>query len=471
MQIRINIKKGLLFLLLLVSVSTSVNALGWKTLTPDEEDDTYYINLDGIFTYTVPYVSRWQYRHTYSWIHLTGGYELVPNVWISSWVQIEKTSFSYNLSKDPYNFRILPQLSYNNHHNFMTSDTDESGEATKGVTKNINRALKINVNFGTIGDFTHGYGLYFDDFTGVGSHIDLQGKNWSLDATWLGNGYEPNDDLFGIYFYPFRKWIGLGTLLELGNFMGNRVVPGLSFEIKPVNVFRLYGEAGVSYVFNSPYNHDTRFHQWADSYGTVHNLPITMDFHDNITVDEETLAGLAGIDLKISAPSFMDMKASLVNQVRYYGRENSDFYYAQSQVYGFDYFWNLSVNQRYNNQPINFYKTYSETWGVYLRQEITLNVVKNLFIDIKNELLILLPKENRVNLVNGRTVPLITNTATVRFYLTWFDRLDTGIQFSNVTIPGIQRKSEGLPYSDIPGYMLVEDSGQWFIDFYARFYF
>lgn len=446
-------------LFFLLTCTASLHSLGWETLSPSDEDDKYFFHIDSKITYTsYQFAPKPPARHSYTWIHLTGGYEVAPNFWISSWLEVQKPSFSYFLTYNPFDIHIYPQISYNNRHDFVQTNTDQEGGDHPSVSRD---GLKINAKAGTIGDFTHGQGLFYYQFTGLGFQSQIQYKDMSLEVTWLGNGFDYIDDLTGFYFYPYKKIIGIGMLAELKTFLGNRIVPGLTTEFNLGKYFRVYGEVGVSYFFDMKYNHRTQTvdltnYAWIPS-TNISSIPLTIDVADNFFQSKDTLAGLFGIDFNFKS-------LTLVNQVRYYGSDNVEFYALHSQVpyVGFTYQSSLSDDQKYNNQPFNYYYFGGETLGFYFRQDLNLNPVKNFFLNLKNEILWVVPLSKNLGTFRVFRPPTLYWTATLQAYFVWAKRVTTGIQFSNVTL------QQG-PFSEPPGFGLLHQTSGVLIDIYAKY--
>lgn len=437
----------------------NLSALGWDTLSPTENDDKYFLHGEGFLTYTD---STWLgdnhlFRHSYFWVHLTGGYEVINNFWLSSWLSVYKYSFSYDYNYDPFHIHLMPQLSYNNLH-----DVTDSADS---------QYVRFNINLGSITNFTHGHGLFYSQFIGTGAHVYMAYRNTSMELTTLGYGYDSSNDLGSFYFYPYKKYFGIGLLAEINGFLASRIVPGINFEFNLFNkILRFYGEAGLSYVYDYNPNKINLLYVYLPTLTIPKQWAMTsVKFSPGFSANRSSLAAMAGIDLNLSAPDFLNLKFSLVNQFRYYGVEHSNFYYVQSvYIHGFDYYYDISIDRLYNNQPHNFYIYPGEKWGMYFRQELEINPFGVLYLKARNELLWIYTTYTE----NGKQVtsPYGNDILGADILLRFKDHVEVGTRISNVFISVIESfpnfksgyKPEGL---------FLQATNGWLLDFYCHVYF
>jgi hypothetical protein len=418
-----------LLIAVLFSLSTNITAMGWDTLNPKPEDDIYFFHGEGQVVYTM--ADNLPDRYSYFWTHLTGGYEVYDNFWLSLWIS------TYNhrpmVSTDYFKLNFFPQVSFTN-----------LGESP---------VIGIEVNAGTIGNFTHGQGLFYSQFTGYGTHIFLQYSSVSLDFYYIGNGYWSGDDTKSLFFYPFKKYFGLGLLWEEDSFTGDRIIPGFNFELTLLNQIRFYGEYGIAFVNQQ---------DWADP---------NINFNKEFTVNRDTAAGLMGIDWKFNFHKFLNLEGNLANQVRYYGREHSDFYSPLTLYsHDFNYLVDASIDQKYNNQPHNFYFDPGEKLGFYFRQEVKINPVDFFYFSVKNELLWIYPTGE----AEGSYEPYTLDLLTLELFYQFAKKIDAGFRVSNVTISRFELSQ--LQFDSQAGKYLSEGimlkpAEDWYFEIYSHFKF
>jgi len=425
-------------------------ALGWDTLSPSNVDDKYFIHLDGDINFTTePNLEKLPHRHSYFWTHLTGGYELVDNVWISSWISVDKRSFSESLNFWPFTLQIMPQVSYNNIHH----DTNETE-----LADNQSNKLDINIKLGTIGNFTHGKGLFFSQLTGLGSNLYLGLNSTSLEFYFMGSGYWPGDDVMSLYFYPFKKYLGIGVFYELSGLLGDRIVPGINFELIFLKQIKLYGEIGTAYVLNQTYY-----------YPGFDQNPIV--FQKNFSINRNTLAGLFGLDWNFSFPNLFQLNGNLANQLRYYGNEPSNYYYPQSTENAFfDYYKDTSIDQKYNNQAHNFYFDPGEKIGLYFRQEMDINPMYNIHFGVRNELVMIYPTGAFSRVYKPHIIELLT----LKLFYRIREIVDVGLRLSNVSISSyevnpvlLSNKYIAYPSEGI----FLQPAQSWYVELYSHYKF
>jgi len=447
-------KSRLLFLFLVLCTS-NVYSLGWATLNPKPDDDKFYFHLDGDVNHTIVSDDKLiPNRHSYFWTHLTGGYEIAENFWISSWVSIYRTSISESFANVPFGFKIFPQLTYSNKH------TDEKSLTSDG---DLNK-LDMNINVGTIGDLTYGKGLFFSQMTGLGTHVDLGFHNTSFELNLLGNGYWAQDDLLTVNFFPYKKYFGIGLIWEKMGSMGDRLMPVINLEIILFNQLKLYGEAGAAYVYNQTYD-ELNYYNLLNSFNS--------SFQETFGLNRNTIAGLLGIDWNFSFPGFLNLKGVLVNQVRYYGKEHSDFYFIQSQFFGyFNYYRDPSIDQKYNNQPFNFYFNRGEKAGLYLRQELDINPLYDFHLGLKNEFLLIYSTGE----FSGAYQPRLVDTLTAKIFYMYKEHIDIGARVSNVAINSYELMNVGWANTSTNNTLssegiFLQPARIWYVELYSHFYF
>jgi hypothetical protein len=278
-------------------------------------------------------------------------------------------------------------------------------------------------------------------------------NNTSIDFNYILHGYWLNDQVFSFFIYPFKKYIGMGVLWEKDGYMGDRIVPGLNAEITLWEQIRFYAEYGVGYVFED-------YH-----YG----YPVS--FSSDFNIDRNTSAGIFGIDWKFNFPALLKLEGNLANQIKYYGAEHSDFYYYQTlYLSGFNYYFDSSIDQKYNNQPHNFYFDRGEKLGFYFRQEVKINPYNNIFLSVKNELLLIYPTGD----ASGSYEPYTIDLLTIDLFYQFAEKIDLGLRFSNVGISAYENhnfnyiEAEGVYSSE--GIML-KPTESWYIELYSHFKF
>ena len=476
------------FCLILVFINP-VFSLGWDTISPTSKDNQYFWHLDGFITYT--YTDNQKefdnWRHSYFWTHLTGGYELLPNFWVSSWINIEKFSFSENyniLSLSDFNTFFMPQITYSNLYEFQESPENH---------------LLLHANFGTLGNITHSKGLLYSDFTGMGTHVKLSYNNLSMEFNQLGYGYYAGDDVSSLVFYPFKKFFGAGSLLELNGIMGDRIVPGINFELSFFDQLRFYGEGAVNFTYNPSsiykssdfmqtfYNY-LYFSPYTYSDSETSGEKLTIDYYepyfsDKFSINKGTLAGLIGLDWKFSFPDIWKLNGSLVNQIRYYGKEHIDYYMFQSynyfsnynnnsyySPYDFGYYRTIANDQKYNNQPSNYYIYPGQKVGFYLRQEFEINPFHKFFLKVRNEFLWVFATINDKGVTSTRQYGNDLFKVNLSYRLK--DHVEFGIQVSNILIGYLTPYGEPItnPGFKQDGFYLQASQNPLF-DFYCHYFF
>jgi len=445
------IRKLPIFLLILFA--STPYAMGWDTIAPKPEDDKTFFHMEGDINYTQALNNNdiRVVRHSYFWTHITGGYEVVDNFWVSSWISLFKTNYyAPNRPSDtPFNLFVLPLITYTNLH----PDGKESVETGK---------LDLVANAGTIGNFTHGKGLLFLQMTAMGAQIYMGLNHFSIEAAYLGHGYWREDQLYSLYLYPFKKYFGIGVIWETCGLEGDRLVPGINFEISFLDQLTIYAEAAVAWVYYIDHINISNY-----------NLTKSFQpaFHPSFGINENTSAGLMGIDWKFSFPALLNLKGNLVNQVRYYGKEHADYYYLQSQNRNyFSYYIDTSIDQKFNNQPHNFYMDRGSKIGAYFRQEIDITPYGNIHVSLKNEFLWIYPTGQYLNAYPPHLVELLTTN----IYYKYKEHVDVGARLSNVGINTYemaniaqQNTSTGVPSEGI----MLQPARSWYIELYSHFKF
>jgi len=392
-------------------------------------------------------------RHSYGWFHFYGNYQVVPHYNLSALATVQKRSMSGNLSEEPFSIRAFPQLSF-------------EGTLAQALPFDWlpDSGNNLRVRAGTIPMFRHAQGLFYSQFTGVGFEALAEFKYVSIEAAVLGYGYFEGDDIHSLYVYGPKKIIGIGALSEINTPMGNRIVPGIAGEFFPTESIRLYYEAGVSYLYQP---RGAGIYYVGDYYGGVpRSIDLTNARFGGFRVNERTVSGLVGVDFATSKFWNIVDRLLLSNQVRYYGAEATDFYDKQRRSH-FYYFTDLTTDQRYNNQPYNFYLFPGSSVGLYFLQEVDLSPWKALRLSLRNELLMVF-YENRYSGGVANPVRSGNDLLSVVLSATVEDKIFVGVKVSNVLIGDIEYGSqEVLTYQRVP--LMLEAGRYWLADFHIRY--
>lgn len=427
----------------------------WHRLTPKRGSEKWNLGSEGFLTYTAdsgyPHLPV---RHSYSWFHMYGNYQVVSGYSINGLLTIQKTTLSNNLNESPFQVSAFPQISFEGTlaQMFPFEDLPDSGHT-------------IRIQAGTLPMFQHGQGLFYSQFTGLGYQMQADFKYLQLEMAYLGNGYYEGDDLQSLYLYGPHRWFGIGALSEINTVLGNRVVPGIAGEFLPIEQLRLYYEGGIS-IFYAPTGlkrYDTGYY--------YDSVPLTLDLSNvslrpGFEANNRTLAGLVGLDFswKKILPAVERLLFS--NQVRYYGADVTDFYEKQRRSH-FYYFTDVTTDLRYNNQPYNFYLYPGRSLGIYMLQEVDLLPLRAIRVALRNELL-LIYYENGYSTLGYNPVRSGNDLLGITVNAVLDEKLFFGLKISNVLIGDMEYGSaEYLYYQRAP--LLLETAKYWLVDFHIRY--
>ncbi|MBX3722917.1 MAG: hypothetical protein KF713_13840 [Turneriella sp.] len=426
----------------------------WDRLTPKAGPEKWNFGSEGFITYTLNTGPYFPARHSYAWLQFYGNYQVVPHYNISALATVQKRSMSSNLTDEPFSLRAFPQLSF-------------EGTLLQALPFDFmpGSGHTLRVQAGTLPMFRHGQGLFYSQFTGVGFQAQIDFTYFSIEAALLGYGYFEGDDVQSFYIYSPKKWFGIGALSEINAPAGNRIVPGIAGEVLPFPSLRLYYEAGVSFLYQQ---RGAALYYTGESYGGVPRyIDLTnVSFGRGFQLNERTVSGLVGVDYARTKFWGIFDRLLLSNQVRYYGAEATDFYEKQRRSH-FYYFTDLTTDQRYNNQPYNFYLFPGRSFGLYFLQEVDVSPWQALRVTLRNELLLVFYENGYAGrgynpVRSGNDLLSVVVSATVE------EKVFLGIKVSNVLIGDIEYGSqEALTYQRAP--LLLEAARYWLLDFHARY--
>lgn len=361
---------------------------------------------------------------------------------------------SANLTNEPFTLRMFPQMSF---------------EGTLGQLLPFealpDSGHTIRVQAGSLPLFRHGQGLFYSQFTGVGFQLSAEFQYWSVEAAVLGYGYFEGDDVQSLYVYGPKRIFGIGALSEINTPIGNRIVPGIAGEFFPLAPLRLYYEGGISYLYSA-----TGLQAY-DTGDTLNGLPYSLNlsnakFGDGFRVNQRTVSGLVGVDYATTKIFGVIDRLLLSQQVRYYGAEATDFYEKQRRSH-FYYYTDLTTDQRYNNQPYNFYLFPGRSLGLYFLQEVDISPWKALRVSLRNEILLVF-YENGYAATGYNPVRSGNDLLSVVIAATLEEKVFLGLKISNVLIGDIEYgKADVLTYQRTP--LLLEASKYWLFDFHIRY--
>lgn len=425
----------------------------WDKLRHPDNSEKWNLSSEGFLTYTNAIRSQAPARHAYGWFHANANYLLTPHYSLNALATIQKTSFSRTLTEEPFAFSLFPQISFSG-----------TGRDAIGWDALPASGHKLEVQLGAIPMFRHGQGLYFNQFTSGGLVSRLETAYFSVECGFIGYGFDGGDDVQNLYIYAPKKLIGLGVLHEINGVAGNRIIPGIAGEYFFGNYLRLYLEGGISFVYKS-----TRSSIVYDKYSSSRPIPYTRtNFDSSPSFDAKNLSGLVGTDFTFKRFwSFID-RVLFSTQFRAYGRDHVAFYEYQRYA-GFDYFTDVTTDQRYNNQPFNYYLLPGAVYGIYLLQEIDTSPWKFLKVTLRNEFTYMrsqngYPSTGYSPRAYGNDVLSVAISTHVD------DKVFAGLKVSNTVIGYLQYEPSPTATSlGARGPMLLEAHPGVLLDFFVRY--
>jgi hypothetical protein len=431
----------------------------WDRLTPKAGPEKWNFGSEGFITYTNALVTSSEIkslpaRHSYAWFHFYGNYQIVPHVNVSALATVQKRTMSANLTDAPFIMRAFPQMSFEG---TLAQLIPIEGLPDSGHN--------IRVLAGSLPMFLHGQGLFYSQFTGVGFQFNAEFGYFSVEAAVIGYGYYEGDDVQSLYIYGPKKIIGIGALSEINTPAGNRIVPGVAGELTLFDSLRLYYEGGVSYLYNP--TGLQQYYTGQTSGGVPRYLDISnVTFSRSLSINEKTVSGMIGVDYARAKFWGIFDRLLLSNQLRYYGAEATDFYEKQRRSH-FYYFTDLTTDQRYNNQPYNFYLFPGRSLGLYFLQEVDVSPWKAVRFTLRNEI-VLVFYENGYAAKGYNPVRSGNDLLSLVFAITLEDKVFLGAKISNVLIGDIEYGSQDvLTYQRAP--LMLEAGKYWLLDFHARY--
>jgi hypothetical protein len=447
-----------IFFLSVLLIPTDLNSFektgGFYHLTPRPDDKGSYLHTNGVFTFTAQdSIKNLPIRHTYFWTNINGAYEFVPNYWISGLAKIQKTSMSDRLFASGHSFRlnIFPQISFNGNWNSMLF-----------IPPSESNSKSIRWQAGTLPNFYHGNGLFYNEFTGLGFHFDGEFQFLKIELNAVGSGYYSGDDVQSLYIIPIQEF-GIGFLHEMKSFYGNRIIPGFAGDINLLKNFMLYWEGGWSIVYhqqlvteNLTKEEKKEFKYYYPEYKKID----TKKFSKPTSLNDKNIAGIIGTEWIWDWRALYIENFKWVGEIRYYGRDNVEFYTLQRK-YWFDYYVDINSDQKYNNQPFNFYLLPGDCIGAYFRQELLGHPISIFYVRLRNEILFVSNLKKQ-----GKKRKSGNDLVSIDFFLKPVKNLELGIRFSNVLLGYIE--VVGGPKRNS---FLLEGSRSILIDFYLYYNF
>ncbi len=419
--------------------------------------ETWGLGSEGYMTYTQRLQpGEFPTRHSYTWLHFFGNYQIVPGYQLNGMLTLQKMSFSYDLDSEPFRLRAFPQLSF-----------DGSLRQMLPLEFLPENGHKMHLEAGTVPMFRHGQGLYYSQFTGVGFFLRAETDYVSLELAQLGYGYYDGDDVHSVYIYGPQRIIGVGVLHEFNTPLGDRVVPGVAGEARVLSNWRFFYEGGVSFLYRPSYA--TRYAPYSGIQG-YENYYIDLSrptFSQQFALNDRTASGLVGIDFATSRLGDFVDRLLFSQQVRYHGGEATDFYEQQRKSH-FYYYTDVTTDQRYNNQPYNFYLFPGSSLGLYLLQEVEILPWRMLRLTLRNELLIV-HYENRYPGTSASPRSSGNDLLSIVAAMHIDQRLNMGVKLSNVLIGNLEYGTAEVLVSRSRTPLMLEASGTWLLDFFLRY--
>ncbi|MDH5717036.1 MAG: hypothetical protein OEZ22_05305 [Spirochaetia bacterium] len=429
------IKFSFYFLILNILIIKNIYSTGWDRLIPEKDDSIYFLESDGFMTYTYSNVDdkNLPFRHSYLWTHINGSVEFADNYWISSLLSVQYFSLSYSLNE--FNYLLSKNISFYPLIHFSGTPLE-----LFLISSNQNSLHQINMTLGTLPNYTHAKGLFYSQYTGLGAHVDYNFKYASFNTAFLGSGYYQSDDVISLEIQSYKKFIGAQCLFERNTPLGDRLISGLNSEVSFNNLI-LFTEVSYSAITKRKNNYLSDY-EWTTSqkkdysnydYKYYSNLERLDDYLQSITfskrINKDNISSLIGFQW-IFNWNILNTTGSIAGDFRYYGKNISNFY-AYQRYFGFDFFTDIVSDDKYNNQPFNYYVYPGEKTGIYLRQELESNIYKNFFLRIRNEFLYI--KISSKEFKNSKAV-YGNNIFKVNFAVKMTKNFEYGLQISNMQI-------------------------------------
>ena len=401
---------------------------------------------ESFITYTIPTIGPVPHRHTYLWGDLFTQFSLNEYNSLSNIVRVSKKSMSRSLENFPFEIDFFPVFKFR-------------GSFASALLKEKNGILGENVldvKIGSILNFTPSKGLIYSEFTGLGLDLNWDLLFGSLELSYMSYGYHGFDDVVSGYIYTPKKYFGLGVLVEFNTSLGARLIPEINAEIgkKFSNwEFNLFGELGVHYLPDAS-SKSANFTVNEDKFIVLNSDPPVVIglLSDGFQFNADTLLGLAGLQVSYSKKSFGNMEALLRGEYRYYGRDHGNFYFEPrngplignplSSRSGFEFYTDVRSDEKYNNQPYNFFLKRGYNHGIYIRTEVEMNplylVSPKFNLKARNEYLLVINEDFNIS---GDPVQTNTWEDVFSVIFTYFiiPSMDINLKVSNILIGPLER--------------------------------
>jgi len=461
-----------------LALNGSIFSSGWSRLVPDKDDNDYYLESEGFLTYTNStngLSGDLPYRHSYLWLDINGAVEFAENYWISAMLRFQNYSLSYTLSENKY-------FHYNEPRKIMFFPLflfRGTFSELFLINSDSKKTHEIEIKAGTLPEFTFSKGLLYSQFTANATQFSYNSDYLFMQYTQLGSGYYSGDDVIGLELYSPGKYFGLECLFEINTLLGSRAVPGVNFELEIFKGFLIFSEAVSGLIINRTQlelepvdylNTSKDLLEWEINNWYIFNHLNQKKFSKNI--NKNNLAYSAGFQYGFKSPSLFNLNAVFANEFRFYGKDHSLFYTYQ-QWAGFDFYKDITSDEKFNNQPHNYHVFAGEKMGIYLRQQFDLNPYSNLFLRLKNEFLIIQSVEKSSGY--KKTITYGNDIFSLALFIKYNKNLEYGIQASNIFFkvyrynPYYSEESEQSKALQDPLY-LKATNGVLF-DFYMHYFF